>query len=215
MTVSGAFCAILSDRLYMVLRRDAAMKRGSGRWLAALLIILGTGLHAADTVYVGVDYGLLRSTDAGATWNMVEVPLNTPFMKGFVRPQFLGMDPHNTSKIYFIGFAAAASSFFATADAGASWTVTPFVALQPSRLAIDFAGQTIYILASPNGGATFLYKSTNTGATWTQLPLPTASEPGITVTTLNRMFADTNVSGTVYVSTGNLFFRSEDFGSTW
>jgi uncharacterized protein (TIGR03437 family) len=191
------------------------MNRGSGRWLATLLLTLGTGLHAADTVYVGVDYGLLRSTDAGATWNMVDVPLNTPFMKGFIRPGFLGMDPQNTSKIYFVGFAGAASSFFASADAGASWTVTPFIGLQPSHLAVDFAGQTIYILASPNRGAAFLYKSTDTGATWTQLPLPTASEPGITVTTLNRIFADPSISGTVYVSTGNLFFRSEDFGSTW
>lgn len=182
--------------------------------LLCLLLMFACGLRAQTPVYVGVDYGLLRSTDAGASWQMVDVPLNTPFMKGFVRPQFLGMDPQNTSKIYFIGFAGG-TSFFASSDAGATWTVTPFIGLQPSHLAVDFAGQTIYILASPNGGATFLYKSTDTGATWTQLPLPTASEPGITVTTLNRMFADTNVSGTVYVSTGNLFFRSEDFGSTW
>ncbi len=121
--------------------------------LMCLLLIFACSLQAADTVYVGVDYGLLRSTDAGATWDMVNVPLNTPFMKGFVRPQFLAMDPQNTSKIYFIGFAAGASSFFASADAGATWTVTPFIGLQPSHLAVDFAGQTIYILASPNGGA--------------------------------------------------------------
>ena len=184
--------------------------------LLCLLLTLACSLRAADTVYVGVDYGLLRSTDAGATWDMVNVPLNTPFMKGYVRPGFLAMDPHNTSKIFFIGFAGAASSFFASADAGANWTVTPFIGLQPTHLAVDFAGQAIYISASPNRTTTFLYKSTDTGATWTQLPLPgTASEPS--GATVGRIFADPTVSGTVYVLTdnGTYFFKSTDFGSTW
>ena len=183
--------------------------------LMCLLLTLACSLRAADTVYVGVDYGLLRSTDAGATWEMVNVPLNTPFMKGYVRPQFLAMDPQNTSKIYFIG-SAGGTSFFASADAGVTWTVTPFIGLQPSHLAVDFAGQAIYISASPNRGSTYLYKSTDTGATWTQLPLPaTASEPS--GATVGRIFADPAVSGTVYVLTdnGTYFFKSTDFGSTW
>ena len=182
--------------------------------LLCLLLTIACSLRAADTVYVGVDYGLLKSTDAGATWSMVNVPLNTQFIKGYVRPEFLAMDPQNTSKIYFIG-SAGGISFFASADAGATWAVTPFIGLQPSHLAVDFAGQTIYILASPNAGAAFLYKSTDTGASWTQLPLPTASEPGTTVSTLNKIFADPMLSGTVYVSSGNLFFTSQDFGNTW
>ena len=192
------------------------MKSHRYQVLMCLLLTLACSLRAADTVYVGVGYGLLRSTDAGATWEMVNVPLNTPFMKGYVRPGFLAMDPHNTSKIYFIGFAGAASSFFASADAGASWTVTPFIGLQPSHLAVDFADQAIYISASPNRGSTFLYKSTDTGATWTQLPLPaTAAEPS--GATVGRIFADPTVSGTVYVLTdnGTYFFKSTDFGSTW
>ena len=57
--------------------------------------------------------------------------------------------------------------------------------------------ETIYISASPTRGTSFLYKSTNTGKTWTKLTLPgTAAEPsGATV--LN-VFADPTVSGTVY-----------------
>ena len=45
-----------------------------------LLLTFACSLRAANPVYVGVDYGLLKSTDAGATWDMVNVPLNTPFM---------------------------------------------------------------------------------------------------------------------------------------
>ena len=183
----------------------------------SLLLTMACSLHAADTVYVGAGYGLYKSTDAGATWNMLNVPLNTPFLSGWVAPLFLAMDPQNTSKIYFIG-KAGGTAFFASSDAGATWTVTPFIGMQPTHLAVDFAGQAIYVSASTTsgGGQAKLYKSTNTGASWTQLTLPgTAAEPsGATV--LN-VFADPTVSGTVYFSTdnGTYFFKSTDFGSTW
>ncbi len=50
------------------------------RVLMCLLLTMACSLHAADTVYVGAGYGLYKSTDAGATWNMLNVPLNTPFI---------------------------------------------------------------------------------------------------------------------------------------
>ncbi len=186
-----------------------------GELTLSLLLVFACSLGAQTPVYVGVNYGLLKSTDAGATWNLLNVPLNTPFMKGYVFPQFLAMDPQNTSKIYFIGLAGG-TSFYASPDAGATWTVTPFIGLQPSHLAVDFAGQAIYISASPARGTTFLYQSTNPGASWTQLPLPsTQQEPS--GSTVDTIFADPAVSGTVYVRSdnGNHFFKSEDFGSTW
>ena len=183
--------------------------------LICLLLTFACSLRAADPVYVGVGYGLLKSTDAGATWNLLNVPLNTPFLSGFVRPEFLAMDPQNPSKIYFIGFAGG-TAFFASPDAGATWTVTPFIGLQPTHLAVDFAGQTIYITAAPTRDHNLLYKSTNTGASWTQLPTPaTASEPS--GSTVNEVFADPAVSGTVYAlsDNGTYVFKSTDFGSTW
>ncbi len=188
--------------------------------LLCLLLSFACSLRAQTPVYVGVDYGLLKSTDAGATWNMVNVPLNTPFLKGYVTPEFLAMDPQNASKIYFIGFAAGASSFFASSDAGATWTVTPFIGLQPTHLAVDFAGQVIYISAIDAQNNASLYKSTNTGANWTRLTLPnTQADPagsnpfGIPV---NNFLVAPAVSGTVYVpNAGNNLFKSTDFGSTW
>src|ERR1700722_20127082 len=149
---------------YTEIQMKEPMKNHRYQVLMCLLLTLACSLRAADTVYVGVDYGLLRSTDAGATWEMVDVPLNTPFMKGYVRPGFLAMDPHNTSKIYFIGFAGAASSFFASADAGASWTQlpTPATAAEPSGSTVNqvFADPavsgTVYAL-SDNG--TYVFKS--------------------------------------------------------
>ncbi len=48
--------------------------------LLCLLLTFACSLRAANPVYVGVNYGLLKSTDAGATWNLLNVPLNTPFL---------------------------------------------------------------------------------------------------------------------------------------
>jgi uncharacterized protein (TIGR03437 family) len=191
------------------------MKNHRYQVLMCLLLTLAYCLRAADPVYVAASYGLFKSTDAGATWNMLNVPLNSAFLSGTLAPQFLAMDPQNISKVYFIGHAKG-TAFFASSDAGETWSNTPFIGLQPSHLAVDFAGQVIYISASPTNGTTYLYKSTNTGASWTQVPLPGTSEQP-SGSTVDKIFADPAVSGTVYVASnnGNHFFKSEDFGRTW
>lgn len=139
--------------------------------VVCVLLTFAGSLRAASPVYVAVDYGVLKSTDSGATWNLLNVPLTSPFLSGVLLGQFLGVDRQDPSKIYLIGHATA-WAFFASSDAGATWTASPFIGLQPTHLAVDFAGQAIYVSASPTRGTSFLYKSTNTGASWTQLPLP-------------------------------------------
>jgi photosystem II stability/assembly factor-like uncharacterized protein len=95
-------------------------------------------------------------------------------------------------------------AFFASSDAGATWTITPFIGLQPSNLAVDFAGQTIYISASSTttGGNFALYKSTNTGASWTLIPLPNNQDAPLSQypfgAPVESFFVDPTVSGTVY-----------------
>jgi uncharacterized protein (TIGR03437 family) len=185
-----------------------------------LVLTLASSLPAADPVYAGASYGLFKSTDAGATWNMLNIPLNSPFLKGSLLAHWLAMDPQNPSKIYMIG-SATGIAFFASSDAGATWTITPFVGLQPTHLAVDFAGKVIYISASDTQDNLSLYKSTDTGKTWTRLILPNTqdnpvgSNPfGIPV---ESFFVDPVVSGTVYTQSGSGydFFKSKDFGSTW
>ena len=180
--------------------------------LMCLLLTFACSLRAASTVYVGVSYGLLKSTDAGATWNLLNIPLNSPFLSGLLSPQILAMDPQNPSKIYFIG-RATGTALFASPDAGATWSNAPFIGMQPTHLAVDFAGQTIYVSASTtSGGLASIFKSTNTGASWTQLPLPSLNAG---FNSILALFADSTVSGTVYAVEGNHFYKSTDFGSTW
>ena len=181
-----------------------------------LSLTVACSLRAANPVYVGVNYGLLKSTDAGANWTLLNIPLNSPFLSGTILPQWIAMDPQNASRIFFIG-TANGMAFFASPDAGVTWSVTPFIGMQARGLAVDFAGQTIYTPASTSsGGIAGLYKSTNTGASWTRLTLPgTSQEPS--GSSVENVFADPAVSGTVYFRTanGNHFFKSTDFGGAW
>jgi uncharacterized protein (TIGR03437 family) len=187
------------------------------RFFVFLLLSLACSLRAANPVYVGVSYGLIKSTDAGANWSLVNVPLNSPFLSGTILPEWIAMDPQNPSRIFFIG-TAKAMAFFYSPDAGATWSVNPFVGLQARGLAVDFAGQTIYVPASTSsgGGTPGLYKSTDAGVTWKRLTLPATPQEPSGASVLN-VFADSTVSGTVYFRTanGNHFFKSTDFGGTW
>ncbi len=187
------------------------------------LLILACTVRAADTVYVAGSYGLFKSADAGKTWNLINVTVSSPLLSGYARPHWLGMDPQNTSKIYFIGEASGSegTGFYASPDGGATWSGTPFVGLQPAHLGVDFAGQTIYTSAIDTQSNQSLYKSTDVGKSWTRLILPNTpdypvgSNPyGIPV---DSFFVDPTVSGTVYVPAANGygFFKSTDFGNTW
>jgi MYXO-CTERM domain-containing protein len=175
---------------------------------------------AASPVYVGASFGLYESSNAGATWQNVNIPLNNVLLSGPIRCQALGMDPNDPSKIYVLGHATA-WALFASPDAGQTWTAAPFIAMTPDGMAVDFAGEVIYVRAtSPSSGDPLLYESTNLGATWTRLTLPntdiTPASQYPFGTPVRQMVPDPMVSGSIYVSSiGQEFFESTDFGTTW
>jgi uncharacterized protein (TIGR03437 family) len=174
--------------------------------------------YAANPVFVGATYGLYKSTDAGATWARVNIPLNNPLLSGTVSVASLAIDPHDPLKIYCIGNATA-RAFFATLDGGQTWSTIPFVGIFGREVDVDFAGQVIYITGTATNGSgdNLLYKSTNAGASWTRLLIPsTTTPPSPTGSAVFKFAADSSVSGTVYVATNRSeFFKSTDFGQTW
>jgi len=174
---------------------------------------------ASNPVYVGAGYGLYKSTDAGASWTRVDIPLNSPLLAAPVIVRSLGIDPHDPSKIYGIGIARA-SFFFTTADGGRTWSAAPFVGMFGRKVAVDFAGQVVYITATTTNGTgdNLLYKSTDSGATWTRLkiPNPNTNNPPPNGSPVQYFAPDATVSGTVYVETNeDYFYKSADFGQTW
>jgi uncharacterized protein (TIGR03437 family) len=175
-------------------------------------------IHAANPVYIAANHGLYKSTDAGATWTYINIPLNNPLLSGTIIANSLAKDPHDSSKIYFLG-QAKASAFFATLDGGQTWTATPFVGMAAERIAVDNAGKAIYITASTNNGDRLLYVSTNVGASWNRLKIPNGQNAPVgqypNGSPVSHFAVDPTVSGTVYVEYGAIFFKSLDFGQTW
>jgi uncharacterized protein (TIGR03437 family) len=188
------------------------------RRVVAVLLAFPAAIPAASTVYAGASYGLFRSTDNGASWSLIDIPLNSPLLKSPIAPLALSMDPNDPNKLYFIGNAGA-RAFFATKDGGKTWTATPFVAMSGQDVTVDFAGQVVYITAteSASGGDRLLFKTTNSGATWNRLKVPsTAINAKPTGSSLDYIAADAAVSGTVYAVTDvDEFYKSTDFGETW
>jgi photosystem II stability/assembly factor-like uncharacterized protein len=142
-----------------------------------------------ETLYVGyVDQGgtgvggIVKSTNGAATWN----PANAG--RTFIDIRVLVPDPVDADTIYT---AVGTDGMFKSADWGANWT--KLAAFQLSQefgfsgnayirsLAIDFLRpNTLYALAARFEGASsadrVLFKSTDSGMTWTNSASPLSSE---------------------------------------
>ncbi|MFH1142867.1 MAG: hypothetical protein V1695_04085 [Candidatus Uhrbacteria bacterium] len=98
----------------------------------------------SSVLLINSEYGLLRSTDKGSTWQALEL-ITAPKEVDIL---VLAVDPNDTDRIYY----ATASTFYSTIDAGVNWQTRKLPTLRtPTSLAIDFEdGNVIYL-----GGAKF------------------------------------------------------------
>ena len=189
--------------------------------LLSLLFLTSCVAQASSTVYVGASYGLFKSTDAGNTWTMMDIPLTNRLLSGPIAPLSVKVAPQDASKIFFVG-RAKALAFFATVNGGQTWTMTPFVGMNGEKTDVDWEGNVLYLTAQPatGGGDPLLYRSTDLGVTWKQLRIPltpgTNPAPLPNGSTVRFFAADKSVSGIVYVVNQlDEFFNSTDFGDTW
>lgn len=192
----------------------------------------------ANVIYVGtgeadmredITYGdgMYKSTDAGKSWTKIGLPDSRQISRILV-------DPKNANVAYVavLGHAYgpnAERGVFKTTDGGKTWTA--ILHKDNDTGAIDLAfdpqdARTIYaslwqtrrppwnVYPPSNGPGSGLYKSTDAGATWTQLKngLPTGGlgRIGIAVapTDPKRVYA------IVDAKDGGLY-RSDDAGATW
>ena len=184
----------------------------------AILAVLPAGLvslTAASAVYVATDAGAYKSTDDGATWQLISLPAapgGIPLRGVTFQAHAVAVDPENPSNVYFFGDAVGAGlSIYRSNDAGQTWTLNPVSvpAMNPliTTLTVDPHSPDILYLAGSSG----LFRSTDAGRTWDRAGLTAqvdglATDPG----TRGVVYATVAVSGGV-----RQVFKSTDSGATW
>ncbi|MBI5477155.1 MAG: T9SS type A sorting domain-containing protein [Ignavibacteriales bacterium] len=157
--------------------------------------------------------GILKSTDAGNTWNQTGLTWTFPQITAV---QKIVVNPLNPKTI----FAATSEGVFKSIDAGSNWTRSDSV-----LMAMDIVmspADTNQLIAShgnlnssPNPG---LYKTTNAGASWFKLTigLPTTNfgRTSLSYSTSNPTIAYAGISNAS--SSGMIgLYKSTDNGNSW
>jgi len=153
------------------------------------------------TVYAAAPGNIFKSLDAGATWN--QVPGTPPNLI------LLDIDPQGA----LFGRIRPTGGLFKSSDGGTTWQPAGVgipIATVLGPLAIDPRNaNTLYIegFSTPSTPFIALFKSTNGGASWSQIA---SGIPGA----LSRLTIDPRTS-TLYITTQTGFLKSTDGGSSW
>lgn len=158
-------------------------------------------------VYAGTigTQGIHKSIDAGATWSHLNTGSPAP-INGYA----LAVDPTNPSIVY----AGAFGGVFRSTQGGANWTANPSVGAFPVSLVIDPASpSTLYAGLDPIDSAfRGVYKTTNSGTSWS--PVNTGL-PSVAGTAVQALALDP-VSGAVYAGLENLgVYKTTNGGGSW
>ena len=174
---------------------------------------------------VSVGCGVSKSTDGGVTWT-----LNQVAMPSQNQPPILvvgiAIDPKTTSTLYAAveqiqqpSVASTAGGIYKSTDGGVTWSITGLVlnalavAIDPVNSSVLYAsiGPTVVPPVAGSNGSSGLYKTTDSGATWT--PINTGLPSGWFAINL---IADPSIPQRLYAagsSTG--LYRSDDGGNHW
>lgn len=142
---------------------------------------------------------VLRSTDGGSSWNNV-----SPSVVEGYGVSAMGIDPSNPSNVFaaFTGNFAFGRQVWQTSDGGATWTDRSDGLPENVIWSFAFSGGTVFASGGQDFGNQFVgvYKSTNNGASWTEVSDP--SWPNLSVTAVavdpanpQRIFAGTQRAG--------------------
>lgn len=174
-------------------------KSGTGPWIiepafTAFHLTAVQVIGAQDVVVVDQPGRVFRSSDAGATWTGAAA---TP-------ADFEAADLHFTTLLdgWVAGSGFSSGALFHTTNGGASWDAADGPA--GGYVAVDFEGASGWTV---NVGAIF-YRSTNSGATWTQMPLPGALQSNSDMEFFNESIG-------YVVGRFGTAARTSDGGVTW
>jgi hypothetical protein len=185
------------------------------------LVYGGARLVAAPanpaTLYVYTHSGVRRSVNGGNTWSPWVYP---SFGGGGVQISWIAVDPTNPLRLYAATSSLAISpqtGLYISTNGGNTWVQTTLnvplltVAVDPTNPATLYAG------GGPAQGGLRVYKSTDSGTTWTLLNLATPSVAWVETLVVDPTNPATVYAGTGYSSSynGPGLYKSLDGGATW
>lgn len=138
-----------------------------------------------------------KSTDGGTTFANIssDLPQNAYYVYG------LSVHPTNSSIIYA---ATSSNGIFRTTSGGSSWTQVAAIGTAYGLSTTQAAPNNVYA-----SGYSYIYKSTDAGATWVQ------SSTGLSGYNLRNVAAHQTLSNVVYTGDNAGFFRSTNSGTNW
>ena len=155
-----------------------------------------------QTLYLGLEQGLYKSTDGGGHWTALQngLPLERVFPKSVVA------DPSRPQTLYL---GTLFSGVYKSTDGGASWRASGAGANRFVRMiAIDPKNQTTLFAATDVG----LYKSTDAAANWHATGLMAGPND---VYFVHNVVLDPSIPSTLYAGTRNGVMKSTDGGASW
>ena len=181
--------------------------------------VLALDPATSSTVYAGIDGGgVFKSNNNGTSWSAINAGLSGNALS----VNALAINPTTPNTIYAGTFAGV----FMSTNGGGNWHRIGFALTDPSAtplsvqvLAIDPAtpstlyagtwGEGVYYIGSVGAG---LFKSTNSGASWSNTGL---TDPGGTALDVYNLAIDPSTPSTLYAGTGGGVFRSTNSGGSW
>src|SRR5581483_4499494 len=142
-----------------------------------------------------------RSADGGATWSAVHTGLPSTRT-----PQSVAFDSSNANLVYL----ASGEGVFKSTDGGVNWAATALTS-SVNKVWVDQRTHAVY--ATFTDGSTSLYKSTNQGASWTDI----AASSG--TSTIDAFVVDPANDANVWIYAMHQYFptiyKTTNGGSSW
>jgi photosystem II stability/assembly factor-like uncharacterized protein len=158
-----------------------------------------------DRFYLGtLDGQMYSSADAGKTWEL---------LYNFNKPQLfvdhILVDPRDSKILYVATHRHKdAGGFFKSTDGGRRWRESPELKNEALHsLTQSEVNPSVLIAGTFNG----IFRSDNSGDTWTQLP--THTTPGLVH--VESLAIDPRTTNTIYAGTWYLPYKSTDGGQSW
>jgi uncharacterized protein (TIGR03437 family) len=176
-----------------------------------------------NVVLAAARFGIYQSQDGGVTWRRT-LPTD-------IAADAVFFDPADPATVYASVGGTAASAYsgvYASTDSGGTWQArngsgNSLPVAQAGRIALAIsAGPTRILYAgisALNGDSLALYKSDNTGATWTELPGPSYCPSYFTTETAQcnygNVIAVDPANPSLLLAGGIYLLASADAGNTW